>query len=341
MNKFEGPSQRMSVKISVMLCALLLTACQTHPERPWFDPLNLQLEMQPREEKKVQVVPSETSFALQFTDGGAKIADAEQRAAAAFLKRRALVETDEVFVDFGLFVDTSALATARRHNIAALVGDAGIDPARVRVRANIPGIAENEVNLTVRRYLVTLPGCPNFTSRAGRTFDNRPHSNWGCATASNFGRMVAEPRDIIEGRGETLTDGEAAVLGIQRYRAGMTRQLAVDDTKRGVAALHGVGEHHALDAPVDRIRTALHPALVLKPIEQAAERGLLQLHEGGEFGLGHALLGVERGQHPPLGAGQAQLLAAAIKRDPHQSGDVVDEEPKVPVQVGTFHSGQI
>lgn len=234
----EAASRRMNVKTIAVLCALLLTACQTHPEKPWFDPLNLQVEMQPREEKKVQVVPSETSFALQFTDGGATIADAEQRAAAAFLKRRALVETDEVFVDFGLFVDTSALATERRHNIAALVGDAGIDPARVRVRANIPGIAENEVNLTVRRYLVTLPGCPDFTSRAGRTFDNRPHSNWGCATASNFGRMVAEPRDIIEGRGETLADGEAAVLGIQRYRAGMTRQLAVDDTN--TAESHGV-----------------------------------------------------------------------------------------------------
>lgn len=214
-----------------------LAGCQTYAERPWYDPLNLQVEMQPRQEKRVQIVPSETSFALQFENGGAQFSDAERRAAAAFLKRRALVDTDEVFVDFGLFVDTSEMATQRRHNIAALVGEAGIDPARVRVRANVTGIAENEVNLTVRRYMVTLPGCPDFTSRAARTFSNQPHSNWGCATAANFGRMVAEPRDIIEGRGDTLADGEAMVLGIQRYRIGATRELDVDDSN--TADSHG------------------------------------------------------------------------------------------------------
>jgi len=221
-----------------MLIVVLLTGCQTYADRPWYDPFNMQVEMKPREEKKVQIVPSETSFALQFEQGGAAMSAAEQRAATAFLLRRELAETDEVFVDFGLFVDSSELATARRSIIAELVGAAGIDPARVRVRSNIAGIADNEANLTVRRYLVTLPGCPDFTSRAGRTFDNRPHSNWGCATASNFGRMVAEPRDIIEGRGETLADGEAMVLGVQRYRTGTTRKLDVDDTN--TAESHGV-----------------------------------------------------------------------------------------------------
>ena len=231
-------SRRMMFKPMPLLLVLLLAGCQSYAGRPWYDPLNMQVEMQPRAEKNVQVIPSETSFALQFGRGGAEMTDAEHRAAVAFLQRRQLARTDEVFVDFGLFVDTSALATQRRQNIARVVGEAGIDPARVRVRSNIAGIADNEVNLTVRRYLVMLPGCPDYTSRAGRTFDNRPHSNWGCATASNLGRMVAEPRDIIEGRGETLADGEAMVLGIQRYRTGTTRKLDVDDTN--TAESHGV-----------------------------------------------------------------------------------------------------
>jgi len=231
-------SRRMSGAGALVLSMLLLTGCQSFAERPWYDPLNMQVDMKPREEKKVQVVPSETSFALQFENGGTRIADAERRAAAAFLKRRALGDSDDVFVDFGVLVDSTDLADERRRNIAGLFADAGIDPVRVRVRSNIAGIDVNEVNLTVRHYLVTLPGCPDFTSRAGRTFDNQAHSNWGCATARNFGRMVAEPRDIVEGRGATLADGEAMVLGIQRYRAGMTRALDVDDAN--TAESHGV-----------------------------------------------------------------------------------------------------
>jgi len=230
--------KKLRTNAMMLVAAVTLAGCQTYADRPWYDPFNMQVDMKPRDDKRVQVVPSETAFALQFENAGATISAAEHRAATAFLQRRALADTDDVFVDFGVFVDSSSVANQRRRHIADLAAAAGIDPGRVRVRSNIAGIAENEVNLTIRHYLVTLPGCPDFTSRAGRTFDNRPHSNWGCATASNFGRMVAEPRDILEGRGETLADGEAIVLGIQRFRAGITRELDVDDSN--TANSHGV-----------------------------------------------------------------------------------------------------
>ncbi len=226
-------------KAALIGCALLLGACQTkYADKPWYDPLNLQLDMQPREEKTVQVAPSEIAFALQFPKGSATLSAVERRAAVNFLERRATTGSDEIIVDFGLLHETTDLAYDRRTTVAALVSDAGLDPMRVKARQNVAGIAENEVNLTVRRYLVTLPGCPDYTSRAGRTFDNRPHSNWGCATATNLGLMVAEPRDIARGRGATPGDSEALVLGFQRYRAGEQRALPVSDTN--TAESHGV-----------------------------------------------------------------------------------------------------
>ncbi len=217
---------------------LALAGCQTYADRPFYDPLNLQIDMSPHQEKRVQVAPSETAFALQFQNGSAQVSPAEQRAAVGFLQRRVTAHSDQVFVDFGYLHETTQLVFDRRTTVAEIVVAAGFDPARVQVRDNIASIAENEINLAVRRYLVTLPGCPDFTSRAGRTFDNRPHSNWGCATASNFGQMVAEPKDIAIGRGDTLADGEAMVLSIQRYRVGQVRALAVDDTN--TAQSHGV-----------------------------------------------------------------------------------------------------
>lgn len=224
--------------IMAVLAVSVLAGCQTYKDRAWYDPLNMQVDMKPRDEKKVQVAPSEIAFALQFPAGSATLNDAERRAAVNFLKRRATEESDDVIIDFGLLHETTTLAYDRRTTIALLVTDAGLDPMRVKARQNVAGIAENEVNLTVRRYMVTLPGCPDFTSRAGRTFDNRPHSNWGCATATNLGLMVAEPQDIVYGRGGTPGDGEGLVLGVQRYRAGEQRALSVTDTN--TADSHGV-----------------------------------------------------------------------------------------------------
>ena len=208
----------------------LIGGCQTYADRPFFDPLSLQVEMQPRTPKTAQVVPSEQSLVLKFPKGEYELTSADQNRATDFLLRRATAPSDEILLDFGIFNMPSELSDNRRMSLAELVVSAGLDPASVKVRTNIRGIAENEVNLTIKSYLVTLPDCPDFTSRAGRTFDNRPHSNWGCATASNIGLMVDEPKDLLIGRGSTPADAEALVLSTQRYRAGETRSLDVSNS---------------------------------------------------------------------------------------------------------------
>jgi pilus assembly protein CpaD len=45
-------------------------------------------------------------------------------------------------------------------------------------------------------------------------------SNYGCATNSNLASMIADPRDLISGRGgETSVDGRIATKAIGTYRA--------------------------------------------------------------------------------------------------------------------------
>lgn len=216
--------------LSITILCLVLSGCIQHSDRMPWDPLNLQVEMAPRDAKPVTVTPSDASFAVRFERGGASLSDPERRAAVGFLMRRVAERSDQVFLDFGLMHETTELAADRRVTISEVVIAAGLDPKNVRVRSNVRGVAANEVNLTVRTYLVTLPRCPDFTSRAGRTFDNRPHSNWGCATSANLGLMVAEPRDLVSGRSGTLGDAEALTLSTQRHRAGETRALVLDET---------------------------------------------------------------------------------------------------------------
>ena len=216
--------------VCLMTISFAITGCMQHGDRFFLDPLNLQVDQSAREPKHAAVTPSEVSFAVRFPKGQTSLPAPERRAAVGFLNRRATEASDQVFVDFGVLHETTEIAADRRVTISEVIVAAGLSPENVRVRANVRGVAENEINLTVRTYLVTLPGCPDFTSRAGRTFDNRPHSNWGCATATNLGLMVAEPSDLLRGRGDTHGDAAALVLSTQRYRAGETRALVIDET---------------------------------------------------------------------------------------------------------------
>jgi pilus assembly protein CpaD len=72
---------------------------------------------------------------------------------------------------------------------------------------------------------VVLPTCPDWTGEPGRNYANQPGSNWGCATAVNFGTMVANPADLARGHELLPGDGERLSRSINRYRNDITKPL--------------------------------------------------------------------------------------------------------------------
>jgi pilus biogenesis lipoprotein CpaD len=86
------------------------------------------------------------------------------------------------------------------------------------------------VELVLERYLVTLPPCPDWSRESGTDFANQPHSNFGCATQTNLGLMVAEPRDLVRGRTLAPADGVHQAEGIVRYRTGKVVELEEERT---------------------------------------------------------------------------------------------------------------
>ena len=75
------------------------------------------------------------------------------------------------------------------------------------------------------RYIAVAPGCPDWTSRPGRTWANTVHSNFGCASATNFARMLADPADLARGRDMGPADGTVQADAMRRYRTGETKAL--------------------------------------------------------------------------------------------------------------------
>jgi pilus biogenesis lipoprotein CpaD len=99
----------------------------------------------------------------------------------------------------------------------ALPADPGTGPASWR--------ENRRVEVVLERYLVTLPPCPDWSRQSGTDFANLPHSNFGCATQTNLGLMVAEPRDLVRGRDLGPADGVHQAEGIVRYRTGKVVEL--------------------------------------------------------------------------------------------------------------------
>jgi pilus assembly protein CpaD len=76
------------------------------------------------------------------------------------------------------------------------------------------------VRVVVGRFVVIPPECPDWSKRADGDPANRVSSNFGCATATNFGLMVANPGDIVRGRTAGAADGAVGARRYKTYREG-------------------------------------------------------------------------------------------------------------------------
>lgn len=77
----------------------------------------------------------------------------------------------------------------------------------------------------------TVPNCPNWRS-AGVDSGAMTDTNYGCAVNSNLAAMVADPEDLLHGRGSDDTDATSASRAIKAWReAEPTSKLWVTTVK--------------------------------------------------------------------------------------------------------------
>lgn len=198
----------------LLLCALALTAlggCRS-------------AFMEGADQPMTRHRPQVDAFDLAHTAVPVASPDAFDAAARdrldAFMARQPQGARSAVMVDAG-----SEQAMALGEAVAAWLRHRGHRPLGP-VAASGQEVA---VQVVVRRFTVTLPACPDFTKYPGDTFDNQVHSNWGCATATNLGLMVADPGDMIEGREIGPANGEVQAEAFQRYLEGETKDLNPED----------------------------------------------------------------------------------------------------------------
>ena len=164
---------------------------------------------------------------VRFAFGAPQLSAGERRRLDAFLAKSGVGFADKVHVVAAR--PPSRLAARRRDTVSAFLALRLVEaePLLSDFAAEPP--MTGMVRVMVRRYLVTLPGCPDWSGRPGRSSNNQVSSNFGCASAVNLGVMVANPADLEAGQPLEAADGEFMARTIERYRKGETKPLSPED----------------------------------------------------------------------------------------------------------------
>jgi pilus assembly protein CpaD len=162
--------------------------------------------------KQLTLDNASTRIDVRFAPGSSQLFAGDAARLRALAAGGRIAPSDRVTVSAA---GGRALAAMRFESIAA-----ELLPYRV-VATELPGAAvpANRAIVQTGRYLVTSPPCPNWSKFAPLDFTNTHASNFGCATAVNFARLVASPADLAEGRPVGLADAIPAAAAVQRYQS--------------------------------------------------------------------------------------------------------------------------
>jgi len=165
---------------------------------------------------------------VHFANSEPRPSSIENERLETFLKAVEVGYGDRIYVVAGSVARENTIAARlsdqRRSAVVDVIARHGIKPVAIQGDLGHEAAPAGTVKVVVRRHVVTLPGCPDWTGGPG-TYTNTPSRNWGCATATNLGRMVADPRDLAVGRDPGDADGEYMATSIERYRKGKTKEL--------------------------------------------------------------------------------------------------------------------
>ena len=160
--------------------------------------------------KRLTLDTSTRHVDLRFVPGSAQLIAADAAQLNRLAATGAIGPADRVTVASS---GAPYLADQRVGSVTAVLLHYGIMVGAERL-SDVP---PNHAIVEVSRTLVTLPPCPNWSKRSSSDDANAPSSNFGCATETNLGLMVANPTDLASGRPAGGAAGEPAVSAMHRY----------------------------------------------------------------------------------------------------------------------------
>ena len=189
--------------VSVAAMCLGLSACLP-PKAMWSDNDTV---------KRNVVALHHITHDLKFAGDATGLTDAQVAELDRFLANSMVGYGDE----FSIETPSNDVSADRRVALSSYLKGRGLVVSSVPVAYGGP-LPADSVRLILNRYAVTPPPCPDWRKPATTDFNNQTSSNFGCATETNLGLMVANPRDLANGRNLGPADAENAAKSVENYR---------------------------------------------------------------------------------------------------------------------------
>ncbi len=158
---------------------------------------------------RLQVAGATSTVEVAFAPGSARLAAAAEARLDSLVATGAIRPADRVTV---AAAGLPGLAAAREAAVARQLLRWDI----VAQAQPLPNVPRDRALVTVGRYAVTLPPCPNWSQPRSNDFTNATTSNFGCATAVNLG-LMASPADLASGETLAPAAGQPAAAAVTRY----------------------------------------------------------------------------------------------------------------------------
>ena len=160
-----------------------------------------------------QPVVEHTNYVFDVNAQGDRVSQAELERLAAWFESIELRYGDKLSLD-----DGGAYSTGARADIARLLAEYGLtlEPGAPVTQGAVP---QGSVRVVASRSSANVPGCPEW-SDPGIESPVRTGTNYGCSTNANLAAMIANPDDLIHGRGAADGGAQTAGRAIRVYREG-------------------------------------------------------------------------------------------------------------------------
>lgn len=161
-----------------------------------------------------QPVVSRTDYVLDVDVGGGGLDAREAARVEGWFESLRIGYGDRVSVDLG----SDGYGSAARDSVATIAAKYGL-----LLSNNAPitagSVPAGSVRVIVSRAKATVPGCPDWSRQSEPNFGSHNASNYGCAINGNLAAMVADPQDLVLGRGgDSASDASTSGKAIKSYR---------------------------------------------------------------------------------------------------------------------------
>lgn len=171
----------------------------------------------PMEEKKYDLKHDRTVLALNFPRHKAALTIEEQLDLYDHLQTPGPGKTS---THVTMTCKTSGLTGKRVHYLTKYLLSLGIKQKQIHCTSHLDPETATTLDIIIDRYRVTVPRCPDWRMGMGDFQGHRAHSNYGCATLTNYLLMIDDPIILFKGTPAIVHDASREALAVSDFRAG-------------------------------------------------------------------------------------------------------------------------